>query len=370
MPADLRSIARRVAGPALAAAVALAGGAGAARAEDAAATLRSAIAALQAAEGRTARVDALGRLVDVQEGTLADLRDRLRRAELRRRDAALRLDAAEADLARVLAGLAATERASGPLALLHPAGPLGTARAAMLLADAAPVLEARVARLRSEMAALRARTDTSSAAAAGLQAAVARLEAARTAVAAGRGAGGTADLSRGQADALAQAVAALADLPANGAAGGGARGWPWPLARGDGAVLRRGFGAADAAGIVRPGWIIAAPTPVRVTAPVAATVRHAGPLLDYGNVILLEPGPDVVIVLAGLTESYVEEGDVVAEGTPVGAIGTPLGGAAPRIGTPPRQADAGGGASGAETLYLELREAGRPVNPATRFAEG
>ncbi len=44
-------------------------------------------------------------------------------------------------------------------------------------------------------------------------------------------------------------------------------------------VLHR-FNEADAAGIVRPGWVLATGPGALVTAPAAATVRFQGPLLD------------------------------------------------------------------------------------------
>ena len=42
-----------------------------------------------------------------------------------------------------------------------------------------------------------------------------------------------------------------------------------------------------------------------VSAPAAATVRFQGPLLDYGQVVILEPAPDVLFVLAGLGQVLV-----------------------------------------------------------------
>ena len=55
-----------------------------------------------------------------------------------------------------------------------------------------------------------------------------------------------------------------------------------------GTILRRA-GEADAAGITRPGIVIATRPHALVTTPAPATVRYRGPLLDYGNVIILEP---------------------------------------------------------------------------------
>ena len=119
----------------------------------------------------------------------------------------------------------------------------------------------------------------------------------------------------------------------------------------------------DAAGIERPGVILATRPQALVTAPAAATLRFAGELLDYGQVAILEPAPDVLIVLAGLGEVYGEAGQILPEGAPVGLMG----------GTPPPAhailSDAAllAGATRSETVYLEVREGGSPVDPATWF---
>ena len=53
--------------------------------------------------------------------------------------------------------------------------------------------------------------------------------------------------------------------------------------------MLRGMNEADAAGIKRPGIILATRPGALVNAPTAATIRYVGPLLDYGNVMILEP---------------------------------------------------------------------------------
>jgi septal ring factor EnvC (AmiA/AmiB activator) len=55
-----------------------------------------------------------------------------------------------------------------------------------------------------------------------------------------------------------------------------------------GTILRQ-FNEADAAGVARPGVVLATHPNALVTTPWPASVRYAGPLLDYGNVIILEP---------------------------------------------------------------------------------
>ena len=89
-----------------------------------------------------------------------------------------------------------------------------------------------------------------------------------------------------------------------------------------GRILRRA-GEADAAGITRPGLVLATRPNALVTTPAAATIRYHGPLLDYGNVIILEPEAGVLLVLAGLQTVYGEIGEVVPGGGPVGLMGGP-----------------------------------------------
>ena len=85
-------------------------------------------------------------------------------------------------------------------------------------------------------------------------------------------------------------------------------------------VLRRPD-EADAAGVRRPGLTLATRPRALVTAPWPATIRYRGPLLDYGNVMILEPGGGYLLVLAGLDTVYGEVGEVVAAGAPLGLMG-------------------------------------------------
>jgi septal ring factor EnvC (AmiA/AmiB activator) len=129
-------------------------------------------------------------------------------------------------------------------------------------------------------------------------------------------------------------------------------------------VLRR-FGETDAAGIARPGVVLTTEPGATVLAPAAGTVRHAGPLLDYANVIIHEPRSGLLLVFAGMSDVYVEAGEVVAAAAPLGAMGGELRDAA----APLRQPRAGGGASPPDTLYIEVREDGLPVDPLPWFRD-
>src|SRR5690606_22146696 len=122
-----------------------------------------------------------------------------------------------------------------------------------------------------------------------------------------------------------------------------------------GAILRRP-GETDAAGVRRPGLTLATRPRALVTAPWPSTIRYLGPLLDYGNVIVLEPGDGYLLVLAGLDSLYGEVGEVIAAGAPLGLMGGGTG-----------EGQDGSGAQGTETLYLELRQGAEPVDPMPWF---
>jgi len=129
-----------------------------------------------------------------------------------------------------------------------------------------------------------------------------------------------------------------------------------------GLVLHRA-GETDAAGIRRDGIVVATRPRALVTSPTAATIRYRGPLLDLGNVVILEPQPDTLFILSGLREVYGEAGQVIPAGTPVGLMG----GAVPEIGAILSLSGEGTGTDRSETLYIEIREGGSPVDPETWF---
>jgi septal ring factor EnvC (AmiA/AmiB activator) len=134
---------------------------------------------------------------------------------------------------------------------------------------------------------------------------------------------------------------------------------PLPVA---GRVLRRA-GEADAAGIKRPGVLLATRPRALVSAPVAATIRYQGPLLDFGNVMILEPKSGLLMVFAGLDVVYGRTGEVIADGAPLGLMG----GKDAAIGEILTQVGDGTGSDLSQSLYLEVREDNEPVNPESWF---
>jgi septal ring factor EnvC (AmiA/AmiB activator) len=131
-----------------------------------------------------------------------------------------------------------------------------------------------------------------------------------------------------------------------------------------GRVLR-GFKEADAAGITRPGMVLATRPRAIVTSPTAATIRYRGPLLNLGNVMILEPEPGILFVFAGLDVVYGASGDILPAGAPVGLMG----GRDPDLGAVLSVADASedSGSGRSETLYVEVRQDNVPEDPAAWF---
>lgn len=344
------------------------------QAAKASAGLTQAVAALQEASGARDRVAALTRTIRAYEDGLAALREAMRQAELRRATLTLRFDAKRERIAQLLGVLARIEKSPGPMLLFHPEGPLGTARSGMMLAEVTPALQAEAEVLRGELAELAELQALEAAAGETLTAGLAAAQEARTALS--KAISDRTDLPRrftedpealkgllASADTLESFAAGLAldsDQIGNTRFATAMGTLPLPVM---GTLLRRPD-EADAAGVRRPGMALATRPRALVTAPWPATIRYLGPLLNYGNVIVLEPGDGYLLILAGLETVYGEVGEVVAAGAPLGLMG---GADTVSAELASGRAD-GSGARDTETLYLELRLGAQPVDPTAWFA--
>jgi murein hydrolase activator len=340
----------------------------------AAADMQAAIAALDKATTAKDRIAALTATIRAYEAGLATLREALRQARLRETQLTLRFESERGRLSQLLGVLAQVDPDPGPLLLLHPAGPVGTVRSGMILAEIAPALQAEAEKLRSELTELRDLRILQESAAATLAGGLGRAQVARSALS--QAISDRTDLPKrfDEDPAAMQALIDSSETLDAFAAGlapdtGGTADFadrkgtlPLPV---QGTLLRRAD-EADAAGVRRPGVTIATRPQALVTAPHPGTIRYRGPLLDYGNVMILEPGGDYLLVLAGLETVYGEVGEVVAEGAPLGLMGgaETTDGAAEFLVAP----DAGGAVRETETLYMELRRGTVPEDPAPWFA--
>jgi septal ring factor EnvC (AmiA/AmiB activator) len=107
----------------------------------------------------------------------------------------------------------------------------------------------------------------------------------------------------------------------------------------------KNFGAATEAGPTTGMTIAASPGAV-VLSPCQGRVGFAAPFRSYGKLIILECGHGDDFVLAGLGRLDAAIGQAMSKGEPLGRMGE---------GSPP-------------VLYLELRRAGTPVDPAPFLA--
>ncbi len=331
---------------------------------------------LDEAQGARNRVKALSETVRAYEDGLEAMREGLRRAAIREETLTRELQSREDDVGRLLGVLMSMGDTPAPVLMLHPSGPVGTARSGMILAEVTPALNARATDLREtldEVAILRGLQQTAAdTLAQGLQGA----QKARTALS--QAVADRTDLPRrftedpvktalliASTETLEGFASGLSEIAVDEAPGSlpgiAERKGQLPLPV-EGRILRRA-GEQDAAGIARPGLVMATRPRALVTTPAPATVRYRGPLLDYGNVIILEPQAGILLVLAGLDVVYGETGQVLPGGSPVGLMGGTAPGADLIIPDAPEQT----GAERSETLYIEVREDNSPVDPAQWF---
>jgi septal ring factor EnvC (AmiA/AmiB activator) len=319
------------------------------------------------------RVAAAARLRGLEETTLAAA-NRVAALAERQRAAEARLEQRGAELAPMLPVVERMALYPAETLLAVPLSPEQSVRGLLVLgaigrqleADAAAVREgqAEAARLRreteAELPALAAAEQAQAHAAASLDADIARAQADR----------------RAAEDALAQAIrqaaaeaaqaatlrAALARLEAaRKAQEAAARHHPQALASPAGPDLGAPGGrlTAPVGGAVSRGWgqpgdagptngvTYAAAPGARVVSPCTGRVVFASPFRSYGLLLIVDCGAGWHAVLAGMARLDAEPGQTVREGEPVGVMAawSPAAG-----GRPPG-------------LYLELRKAGRPVDP-------
>ncbi|MEM9850776.1 MAG: peptidase M23, partial [Pseudomonadota bacterium] len=266
-------------GPATAALVALALGPVAVFAQSdpmsearaAARALEYAAQTLAAAEGARNRVAALTETIRAYEAGLAAMRDGLRGATIRERTIQLEFDQRRDQLSQLLGVLQTIERASAPLLLIHPTGPVGTARSGMMMSEVTPALQAQATELRAQLDELAEIRRLQEDAEMALRLGLAGVQEARVALS--QAVADRTDLPLRLADDPVR-VQILADSATSLTAFAGSIGIlppeaqstapiPFAARRGtlalpvEGTLLRR-FNEVDAAGLARPGLLVAA----------------------------------------------------------------------------------------------------------------
>ncbi len=343
---------------------------------NAAQMLEDASVALTEADSARDRVRALTETIQAYEAGLTAMREGLRRAATREAQLTAELRAREKEIAQLLGVLQTIETTAPPVLMLHPSGPLGSARAGMMLSEVTPGLNTRAQALAHDLQEVQTLRQLQQSAAETLTEGLTGVQTARTQLSTAIAdrtdlpsrfvedpvrtailisstetlegfASGLSEISEGE---IAETNADISDrkgeiaLPAQG-------------------VLLHRAGETDAAGVKRPGVILGTRPRAIVTSPTAATIRYRGPLLDLGNLVILEPQPGLLFVFSGLQEVYGNTGQVIPEGTPVGLMP----GETPEIGAILSTSGDGTGTDRSETLYIEVRQDNSPVDPESWF---
>ena len=341
-------------------------------------SLDSAWNKLERSKSAKDRISALTDAILSFEESLSLARDSLRQISVLEARAQQKLSVEEEAYGELIGVLLSIDKSPIQAELLHPDGPMSTARGGMLIADLLPALEEKVQSLRSDLEAARYLSELQYQVTLDLQVGLVALQETRAAL--GRAIADRDDLPKRFVEDPAQTAILLAaadtlDIFADGLsliAKNEAEGslpdittrkgtLPMPV---QGKVIRY-FNEEDAAGIKRPGIVVATSDNALVRTPTAATIRYRGPLLDYGLVSILEPQKDILYILAGLSTVYGDIGEVLPAGSPVGLMGvSEIFDEKNLIET----LNESGGLRG-ETIYIEVRVNKAPENPLTWFEE-
>ena len=302
------------------------------------------------------QLTALATVEAAGERGAGDKRARLQRLTEREDALTASLGESQNATARLLGALALYRRDPPPALLVHPQSAKDAVRAQILARALMPEIEARSRALALQLETLRnlrrqvemASSDLfqSESAVAEKRAELEQLIADRTALQ--RALAAEAETAEARLRELALKSQAPADLLSKLQTGPEGLGpAPERLIEPVQGRLAARFGQAVSTGGPRAGFTWATTPGAPVLAPAAGTVEYAGPLKDYGVILILRTGGAYHLVLTGLGAAEAVVGTTVAAGEPVGRMGE----------------DAGPSPS----LYLEVRKGGEPVDPKRWF---
>ena len=340
------------------------------------AALETAAVSLNRASSGKARLAALGKAVTAHEVALGAYRSGLRNMATRESRILRQIQDDRAKLENLLGALQSLSQAPKSAILAFPGGPVGAARGAALMAEISPVLQERIDAFRARLEALRQLRSGQEVARIEARGTLATLQDLRSKTAEALRKNRRRDLApraelQAQAEAAAKQAKNVDELAATleGAALADsgtlvtfteARGLIQTPVLGQ---LTAKFGDKDPWGRQGYGLTLSAPAYAQVSAPWDGTIRYAGPLIDYGEVIVLEPEKDTLIVLAGLGRVDRLVGETVLAGERLGDLGGPI----PASDEFLLEATTDRDEIREEKLYIELRQAGQPVDPAPWF---
>lgn len=116
------------------------------------------------------------------------------------------------------------------------------------------------------------------------------------------------------------------------------------LAKPAAGLIQRAYGDRMPGGGLSQGLFIETRSGAQVAAPADGRIEYAGQFRTYGQMLILRTSDGYHVILSGVGQLYVEPGDTVSTGEPIGQM--------PGRTAPPPE------------LYLELRKDGEPMNPA------
>ena len=292
-----------------------------------------ATANLKKAKSSKKRIKSLSQAIQSYEETLAILRISVRDLTLQKSQVQNVLDQNENEIMQLLGVLATVQKTPIAGQMLHPSGPLATARSGMIISEIIPILQENVDQIRNQVLVLEQLSETQFKAQASLQTGLLELQKAHSNL--GRAIANREDVPKrfiadpeklkilikasNDLEAFAASVQSIAldepsvSLPSVRDRKGNLK---LPVR---GKVLRK-FNEADASGIKRSGIILATDPGALVISPTAATIRYLGPFLDYGNVAILEPQNGLLFIFAGTDTLYGEIGQVIPALSPIGLM--------------------------------------------------
>ena len=373
--------------------------------KDKADALRQQIAAMNGDQAKQdAALIAAGQRVKIAEIEVSSMQDRLSDLASAEDGVRARLNGADASISNMLAALERISLNPPPALIVDPSDAVGSARSAILISAVVPQLRAKADQVVADLKHLQEikgqalqEQDELNANYAVLQEEqlrIATLIAARKQSIAGANTALTAEEQ--QAESMAQQAASLQQLvgeltaKANAVSEAAsansanpqlpketpeairtaladttrqtpaipferARGYLTPPAAGDDV---QDFGANDGLGGLAQGVSYTTAPNATVVAPADGWVIYKGPYLNYGQIVILNPGDGYTIVLAGLGDVSVNMGQFLLEGEPLGTMGSHT------IG---RTVATDAGVS-RPTLYIELRKNDQPMDPTGWWA--
>ena len=335
-----------------------------------------ATANLKKAKNAKKRIKSLSQAIQSYEETLALLRISVRDLTLQQSQVQSVLDQSENEIMQFLGVLAAVQQTPIAGQILHPSGPLATARSGMIISEIIPILQENVDQIKDQVMVLEQLSETQFKAQASLQTGLLELQKAHSNL--GRAIANREDAPKrftadpeklkilikasNDLETFAASVQSIAldepsvSLPSVRDRKGNLK---LPVR---GKIVRK-FNEADASGVKRSGIILATDPKAIVISPTAATIRYLGPLLDYGNVAILEPQNGLLFVFAGMDTLYGEIGQVIPALSPIGLMPSQSS-KVDRIFKAQANIYAG---KLSETLYVEVRSGAQTENPLEWF---